>query len=353
MIAVQIKNDHNFQEGRVLELAFCAPYVSIELAKLTDASFEVLIEDSIELAVCQERVHEAGYDSRFAFHLGESVSLPFPDRSFDLVLARDALRFWHTEVKVYREINRVLKPGAIVYMGGGLGNGFFGPESERIWSLVQDWRNATDHIPWVSTLPFPEQIETALMTVGIKNYELWTEGHCTCRTWVSWQKTQSMLPPVYDVHHIQTVMDSLQDIGKRAPDFTLQTPDGEMITLSDLRGSIVVLDFWAVNCRSCLWMMKQLAMVREKYTAEDCRFIAINIDGEKSKLDDFLKEKRVPYTVLYDDGDVDKKYGIRGLPHFIIINQQGIIHSRVIGGTPETVERIEFVLAELVRETKQ
>lgn len=350
MLAKQINEEYDINEGRILELAFCAPYISIELARLTDALFDVFVEDSVELAVCQKRVEESGYFSRFTFHVGRTDSLDIQDNSFDLVLARDALRFWHTDVQVFREINRVLKPGAQAFLGGGLGNEFSGPEGERIWSMVQDWRNTTDHIPWATTLPFPEHIETALMTARINNYEIWTEGYCTCRTWVTWRKTQYALPPEYDIHYIQSLMDSLQDIGKPAIDFTLHAISGEIITLSDLRGDVVVLDFWAVNCRSCLWMMKQLVPIRKEYASKGCTFFAINIDDEHSTLDDFLKEKSLPYTVLYDDQGVAKAYGIRSIPHFVIIDKKGIIHSRIIGGTSETVDRIEFILKEFTAE---
>jgi peroxiredoxin len=142
-------------------------------------------------------------------------------------------------------------------------------------------------------------------------------------------------------------MDSLQDIGKPAKDFSLNIPSGETITLSSLRGNVVVLDFWAVNCRSCLWMMKQLAPIREKHAAKGCHFFAINIDDKKEKLEDFLKENTISYTILYDDKNIDQAYGIRGIPHFVIIDKQGIIHARVIGGTSETVERIDSILKEL------
>lgn len=347
LIAMQVKERCAVEYGRVLELAFCAPYTSIELAKLTDASFDVWVEDSIELAVCTEQVQESGYGYRFTFHVGKSDSMGFPDSSFDLVLARDALRFWHTDAQVYREINRVLKPGATAYLGGGLGYEFSGPEGERIWNMVQDWRNTTDHIPWAATLPFPEHIETALMMAGIRNYEVWTEGHCTCRTWVTWRKAQSVLAPQYNMHNIHSLMDSLYEINTPAADFTLFDATGEEITLSELRGKVVVLDFWEVNCRSCLWIMKQLAPVHEAYALKGCTFLAVNIDDERGKMDAFLQVKSLPYTVLYDDQDVHRTYGIRGIPHFVIIDEQGIIRERVIGGTTETVKRIECVLREL------
>jgi peroxiredoxin/ubiquinone/menaquinone biosynthesis C-methylase UbiE len=350
MIAMQIKERCGIENGRVLELAFCAPHTSIELAKLTDVSFDVLVEDSIELIVCKERVQGSGYGSRFTFHVGKSDSMSFSDSSFDLVLARDALRFWHADAKVYREINRVLKPGAAAYLGGGLGHEFSGPQGERIWNMVQDWRNATDHIPWAATLPFPEHIETALMMAGISNYEVWTEGHCTCRTWVTWRRTQSVSSSVYNIHHIQALMDSLQDINTPAADFTLSAVTGEEITLSKLRGKVVVLDFWAANCRSCVWMMKQLAPIHEAYAVKGCKFFAINIDDEKGKMDAFLQEKSISYTVLYDDRDVHRTYGIRGIPHFVIIDKQGIIHERIVGGTSETVTHIESTLMKLTAE---
>ncbi|MGD9380246.1 MAG: redoxin domain-containing protein [candidate division WOR-3 bacterium] len=349
-LAKQIAEDYDIADDSVLELAFVAPYVSIELAKLTNASFDIIVEDSVELEVCEQRIEESGLLSRFTLHLGRSDSLPFRDESFDLVLARDAMRFWHDDPAVFSEINRVLKKGAFAFLGGGLGRQFSGAEAERIWNMVQDWRNRTDHIPWATTLPFPENIETALMAAGVGNYEVLTEGHCTCRTWVAWSKETPGRSVTYDMSYVKSMQDLRQDIGKPATDFTLRDVRGNLVKLSDLRGEVVVLDFWSVYCRSCLRLMKHLEPIRERFENKGCRFLTVNIDDELATLEDFLNGNSIAYPVLYDDCGVVRAYKIRGIPHFVMIDRDGVIVSRFIGGTDATIKQIESELMRLTAE---
>jgi len=346
-LAKQIAEDYDITDDRVLELAFVAPYVSIELAKLTNASFDIIVEDSVELEICRRRIEESDLLPRFRLHLARSDSLPFSDSSFDLVLARDALRFWHDDPAVFSEINRALKKGAFAFLGGGLGRKFTGAEAERIWNMVQDWRNRTDHMPWAATLPFPENIEAALMAAGISSYEVLTEGHCTCRTWVTWSKKMPTLPVTYDMGYIQSMRDLRQDIGKPAPGLTLRDISGNQVTLSDLRGAVVVLDFWSVYCRSCLRLMRQLEPVRKRFENNGCHFLAINIDDEVTTLENFLVENSMKFNVLYDDSRIAQEYKIRGIPHFIIIDRDGTIASRFVGGTDATIDQIESELMRL------
>jgi peroxiredoxin len=150
--------------------------------------------------------------------------------------------------------------------------------------------------------------------------------------------------------YIKSMQDLRQDIGKPATDFTLRDIRGNLVTLSDLRGEVVVLDFWSVYCRSCLRLMKQLAPVRERYENKGCRFLTVNIDDELATLEDFLNGNSIAYPVLYDDCGVVRAYKIRGIPHFVMIDRDGVIVSRFIGGTDATIKQIESELMRLTAE---
>jgi peroxiredoxin len=181
---------------------------------------------------------------------------------------------------------------------------------------------------------------------GIKGYEIWTEGHCTCRTWVVWRKGSEV--PTAAADQSAERRSAKPPTGVPAPDFTLNDTEGAGVRLADLRGHVVLLDFWAVSCRSCLNMMRRLQPVHERLQKHGCRFLAINIDWKREKLDRFLEANRLPYTVLYDDAGVSKAYGVMGLPHFAIIDRDGLLRHRILGGSEATATRIEAELVRLV-----
>ncbi len=348
LLAAQVVSEYGVTGGRGLDIAFGAPYLAMELAHQTDLVFDVLVADSAEAGLCAARVAEARLTDRFSVHVGRADYLGFPSDTYDLVLARDAMRFWRDRPRVYREIDRVLKPGGVAFLGAGLGKTLSESEADLIWASVQYWRNKTDHEPWATTLPYPEYLEQALVDAGMTGYEIWTEGHCTCRTWVVWRKGGAV--PTAAAGRPLESRSAKPAAGVAAPDFTLNDIDGDTVRLSGLRGQVVLLDFWAVSCRSCLNMMRRLEPVHERLEKQGCRFLAINIDWKREKLDRFLETNEVPYTVLYDDAGVAKAYGVMGLPHFAIIDRNGLLRHRILGGSETTATRIEEELGRLLGE---
>ncbi len=343
LLAAQVVSDYGITDGRGLHISFGPPYLAIELAYQTDLAFDVLVADTMESALSALRIEEVGLASRMTISMGRADHLPFDEATFDLVLARDALRFWKDKAAVFREIDRVLKPGGVAFLGAGLGSAVSVAEGELIWSGVQDWRNKTDYRPWASTLPYPELLEADLETTNIRPYKVWTEGHCNCRTWVQWRKGS-------DAQGIPASPRRESETDVPAPDFTLFDKDGSRVSLADLRGEVIMLDFWAVNCRSCLNMMDLLHPVYERLGPRGCRFYAVNIDWREEKLDRFLEERRMHYPVLYDDAGVAKAYGIMGIPHFVLIDRKGLLRHRIVGGTEKTAARIEAALERLLGE---
>lgn len=186
--AVQIHEEYNIDHGAVLEIGFTAPYVSIELACITSARFDILVADSIEARICSTRIDQRGLSERFAIHIGTVDSLPFIDTAFTLAIAREAMRFWQANENAYREINRVLTNGGHALLGAGFGIVLDEDEAQSLWNSVQQWRLHTGCEPWAATRPVPDEIEKTLHAAGILNYSMTVEGDCTCRTVVQWRK---------------------------------------------------------------------------------------------------------------------------------------------------------------------
>lgn len=112
-----------------------------------------------------------------------------------------------------------------------------------------------------------------------------------------------------------------------APDFTLPTTDGKTLKLSDLKGKVVILDFWATWCPPCRKGIPDLVELKEKYGSKGVEIIGISVDTEtKPEVVPFIKEYEINYPVVYGNMNVYQQYGgIRAIPTSFIIDKEGKI----------------------------
>lgn len=142
--------------------------------------------------------------------------------------------------------------------------------------------------------------------------------------------------------------------GFLAPDFTLDTLDGGKVTLSDLRGKIVVVNIWATWCPPCRAETPALKNSYEQYKDSGVVILGVDVTNQDliSDVDAFVQEFSLTYPILLDrDGSVSNiLYQIKGLPSTFFINRAGIIRTVVVGGPmSETFIRskIEALLQEI------
>lgn len=142
--------------------------------------------------------------------------------------------------------------------------------------------------------------------------------------------------------------------GFLAPDFTLDTLDGSKITLSELRGKIVVINLWATWCPPCRAETPALEKAYEQYKDSGVVILGVNLTNQDSLSDvkAFIQEFKLTYPILLDrDGSVNNTlYQIKGLPSTFFVNREGIIRTVVVGGPmSETFIRskIEALLKEI------
>ncbi len=113
-----------------------------------------------------------------------------------------------------------------------------------------------------------------------------------------------------------------------APDFELEAMDGTIIKLSEIKDKNVILNFWYTGCGFCVVEMPDLQKLQETYP-EDLLLLAINVGESKEKVQTFMDENNLNFTVLLDeDMLVAYDYGIRSFPTTIAVNKK----SEVIGG---------------------
>ena len=133
------------------------------------------------------------------------------------------------------------------------------------------------------------------------------------------------------------------EIGDMAPDFKLQDNNGNMVTLSDLRGKVVMVNFWATWCPPCRAEMPSMEKLNNAMAGDDFVMLAINIEENgRSAVAEFLKRTPHTFPILYDEkAVVQKQYGVYKFPESFVIRKDGIIDDKVIGAIdwahPETI----------------
>ena len=124
-------------------------------------------------------------------------------------------------------------------------------------------------------------------------------------------------------------------IGSSAPDFRLQNLDGQAVSLSDLRGKPVMLNFWATWCPPCRSEMPFLQQIYEEWSDKGLVLLAIDIGEGPSQIKEFLEANNLSLPVLLDsDKSVAQRYNITGIPATFFIDKDGIIQEKIIGAFP-------------------
>ncbi len=137
-------------------------------------------------------------------------------------------------------------------------------------------------------------------------------------------------------------------VGKPAPDFQLNLLDGGKFQLSEQRGRVVVLDFWATWCGPCLQSLPMVHGVAEEFTDTGLQLIAVNLEEPVKQIKATLERHKLPLTVALDrDGVVAAKYEAQAIPQTVVIDQEGKIVRLFVGGGPQLGDELRKVLQEL------
>ena len=129
-------------------------------------------------------------------------------------------------------------------------------------------------------------------------------------------------------------------VGKEAPDFALPTLEDTNVRLSDYRGKVVFLNFWATWCKPCREEMPSMEVLYKNFEREGLVVLAVSIDRVTTKKDipPFISSMNLTFPVLVDSwGQTDKRYKLMGVPETYIIDRQGILREKIIGPRDWTV----------------
>jgi peroxiredoxin len=138
------------------------------------------------------------------------------------------------------------------------------------------------------------------------------------------------------------------DLGKSAPDFTLQTPDGKNVNLSDFRGKKVILNFWATWCGPCQLEIPHFQAIHDQRGNKDAVILAIDVKESLSTAKNFANNKGLTFAILVDtEAKVAQQYCIPNvLPVTLFINAEGVIKARKVGAF-QTKAEIDSILDSL------
>jgi len=139
--------------------------------------------------------------------------------------------------------------------------------------------------------------------------------------------------------------------GQAAPDFTLNDLEDKPVKLSDLKGSVVVLDFWATWCGPCVASMPNLQKLYEEKSADGLRVYAVNLQEEKAQVTEFLKSKNLTLPVLLDTkGEVGNQYQVQSIPFTLIVGKDGVVKEVLVGFGEDTEKRLHDAVDSAMKE---
>ena len=141
-----------------------------------------------------------------------------------------------------------------------------------------------------------------------------------------------------------TVARQLLSNGSTPPDWKLKVyNESKMLQLNELKGNVVLLDFWIKNCGPCILSVPHLNELNDKFKGKNFKIISINSYDSKEDVKWFYDKHKIKYTVLMNGKDVAEKYGVSGFPAFFIVDKAGKIiysHAGYDTSVPSEIEAV-------------
>jgi len=222
----------------------------------------------------------------------------------------------------------------------------------------------TEGPPSERTFSYTEMaIDIAYRSLGFGNFDFPCGPLCPCGERFSLHELQMknrrtlfllivlILAAIYAAHRYVTHTPHVSSTQPHpAPDFNLSQPTGgPSLKLSDYRGKVVLLDFWATWCEPCRAEIPHFVDLQNKYAAQGLQIIGVSMDDSPDPVPAFSKQFKMNYPVVMGNAKIGEQYGgVLGLPIAFLIDRQGQIRKKHIGATEAPVfeKEITDLLAE-------
>jgi peroxiredoxin len=139
--------------------------------------------------------------------------------------------------------------------------------------------------------------------------------------------------------------------GAEAPDFVLKSVSGRNVRLSEYRGEVVMLSFWATWCGECRAQLEALADMHSRYHDAGVALLAVSLDQNERQVGELAASLGVDYPVLHDpSGEVGRLYDVSKIPVMVLIDRSGTVREVFEGfrrgGEPQYLESVQALLRE-------
>ena len=141
-------------------------------------------------------------------------------------------------------------------------------------------------------------------------------------------------------------------VGLNAPEVSLSDPSGKTSTLSELKGSVVFINFWATWCPPCIEEMPSIQNLYNGFKdKKEFRMVTILYKDDYEKAMAYLKQNNYTVPVLIDrEGKSAKAYGVTGVPETYIVDKQGVLREKVIGPADWNSTQADSLIANLLKQ---
>lgn len=140
-------------------------------------------------------------------------------------------------------------------------------------------------------------------------------------------------------------------VGVEAPDFELQSGEGKTVRLKDLRGNVVLIDFWATWCGPCKLAMPGVQEVHEHFKDKNVKVLGISTWENGDKVNDpikYMKDQGFTYGLLVEGDEVAAAYKVRGIPTFFVVDKDGKVAHVNVGYDPEGEKKLIKIIDDLL-----
>ena len=142
-----------------------------------------------------------------------------------------------------------------------------------------------------------------------------------------------------------------EEIQGKAPDFTLKSRSGDNVKLSELRGKVILINFWASWCGPCRQEMPVLDQLYQRYRSLDFTILGVNVEENSDAAKSLLKDISVSFPILFDSANnVSKLYKVKGMPSTILVDRDGNMRYMYMGYQHGYEQEYQKQVRALIRE---
>ncbi|RLT94454.1 MAG: TlpA family protein disulfide reductase [Ketobacter sp.] len=136
------------------------------------------------------------------------------------------------------------------------------------------------------------------------------------------------------------------------PNFDLPLLDrAGTLSLADVKGKVVYLDFWASWCGPCAVSLPELEKLRRRFHPQGFEVVAINLDNSQEDARRFLRDKQISYPILFDRQQrTPEQFGVAGMPTAFLLDRQGRLRETHTGFKPGDTEKLTKMIQQLLQE---